>query len=131
MPIVKDVAQGVDLNRLAQAAAQELGRQSEALRRAEPEKRAEYDTVYVIESVVDPEPRLRWDVVSGLPHDIAPFGVSASLGEATRNRESLASLLERRMRRGFRGRLEALKLMPVDDAMRRSTRLRVIVAESQ
>lgn len=128
VPIKREISQGVDLNRLAQAAAIELKAQADAFRDSPVHRQDEADTFYVLETVVNAEPTYRWDVISGCPYGIQPFGVTASFSEATRNKESLRSLLERRMRRGFRDRLLALKVMPETEALARVLRLQVAVS---
>lgn len=124
MPVNTNISQGVDLNILASKAAKQMLDNQAIAKREIANIESESDTLYVNESQ-SINGTITWTVVSGLPFDIQPYSVCVSISDVARNNQSRRELLERRLRRGFRDRLSAEKLLPESIAKARVLRMKV------
>lgn len=128
---IKRVA-GVDLADVARQYADHLAAQRETVRAREGRESYCYDspdTIYVLSRKIDDEPTYLWESVS-MPYGLPPISVTCSLRDATRNSESIDSLLRRRMRRAYREALYTSEVIPVDQVDRRGLNLQVVVMDA-
>lgn len=139
-PIKRDFDGEFVRQKLASGARQAIAerdalRQREASGQPDPELSA-VDTFCVVERRLPPrkgdplmEARTQWDPTGTMPFDVPHFTVDATVSEAMRNKESLADLLHRRLRREYRTRLLEGQFMPDDEARARVMRCKVSVVD--
>lgn len=128
------------LEKLASGARQavaerDAARQRELSGQPDPELSA-VDVFCVVERRLPPrhgdrlaEPRTQWDPQGTMPCGVPHFTVDATVSESLRNKESLADLLHRRLRREYRTRLLEAQLMPEAEARARVMRCKVSVVD--
>lgn len=94
------------------------------------------DTFCVVERRLPPrlgdplgEPRTQWDPQGSMPFGVPHFTVDCTVSEALSNKESVHSLLHRRLRREYRVRLLTGEFMPAKEAQARVMRCKVSVVD--